>query len=57
MDTPLSESNVSLRLAEIQRRCAELMDAEGDSELEELSLEEDVPADQKDDPRQHCIER
>jgi len=25
MDTPISQSNVSLRLAEIQKRCEELM--------------------------------
>ena len=35
-DVPLSESNVSLQLAQIQRRCAELLD---DGELE-LSLED-----------------
>lgn len=36
MDTPLSQSNVSLKLSEIQRRCEELMD----EELSELRLEE-----------------
>ena len=42
---PLSESNVSLKLADIQRRCAELIE---DSETSlELSLEE--PAVQPDD--------
>ena len=35
-DIPLSESNVSLKLADIQRRCAELLDTDG----LELSLEE-----------------
>ena len=35
-DIPLSESNVSLKLADIQRRCAELLDADG----LELALEE-----------------
>ncbi len=38
--TPLSESNVSLKLADIQRRCAELL--ENSSELTELSLEDPV---------------
>jgi hypothetical protein len=33
MDTPLSQSNISLRLAEIQKRCEELM-AEQDLTLE-----------------------
>ena len=37
-DVPLSESNVSLKLEEIQRRCSELL-AEPDSMLG-LSLEE-----------------
>ena len=37
-DIPLSESNVSLKLADIQRRCAELIEDSGD-ELE-LTLEE-----------------
>lgn len=39
-DIPLSESNVSLKLADIQRRCSELLQESGD-ELE-LSLEEPV---------------
>jgi len=39
-DIPLSESNVSLRLADIQRRCSELLLDSGD-ELE-LTLEEPV---------------
>ena len=37
-DIPLSESNVSLKLADIQKRCSELMAESGD-ELE-LTLEE-----------------
>lgn len=37
-DIPLSQSNVSLKLADIQRRCAELLEDSGD-ELE-LTLEE-----------------
>jgi hypothetical protein len=39
---PLSESNVSLRLADIQKRCTELLEETGD-ELE-LALEEPVLA-------------
>jgi len=39
-EIPLSESNVSLRLADIQRRCAELIQDTGESL--ELSLEEPV---------------
>ena len=35
-DIPLSESSVSMKLADIQRRCAELLDSDG----LELSLEE-----------------
>ena len=38
MDTPLSESSVSLKLEEIQKRCSQLMN-EPDT-LFELSLEE-----------------
>jgi hypothetical protein len=37
-DIPLAESNVSLKLADIQRRCAQLLEDTGD-ELE-LTLEE-----------------
>jgi len=29
-DTPLSESNVSLKLADIQRRCTQLLEESGD---------------------------
>ena len=43
-EIPLSESNVSLKLADIQRRCAELIQDSGTSL--ELSLE--VPAVQPD---------
>ena len=39
-EIPLSESHVSLRLADIQRRCAELIEDTGESL--ELSLEEPV---------------
>ena len=41
-DTPLSESSVSLKLAEIRKRCGELMD-EPDALLE-LALEDAPPA-------------
>jgi hypothetical protein len=41
-DIPLAESNVSLKLADIQRRCTQLLEETGD-ELE-LSLEEPVLA-------------
>lgn len=39
-DTPLSESNVSLRLADIQKRCSQLLDESDD--VGGLSLEEPV---------------
>ena len=38
-DVPLSESNVSLKLTEIQKRCNDLMQTP--DSLEELSLEEE----------------
>lgn len=41
-DLPLSESNVSLKLADIQRRCSELL-ADSSDELE-LTLEEPLVA-------------
>ncbi len=41
-DIPLSESNVSLKLADIQRRCSELLNDSSD-ELE-LTLEEPLAA-------------
>lgn len=40
MDEPNSQSSVSLRLAAIQKRCAELM--EESDELTELTLEDPV---------------
>ena len=43
-DIPLSESNVSLKLADIQRRCSELLE---DDDGLELALEE--PGQQVDD--------
>ena len=39
-DTPLSESNVSLKLADIQKRCSDLIDESDD--LGGLSLEDPV---------------
>lgn len=50
MDTPLSQSSVSLKLEEIQKRCNELMD-EPDA-LSELTLEEPVvePDPRSNDP-------
>ena len=42
METPLSQSSVSLKLELIQRRCSELMD---DPDELELSLEEPAPED------------
>ena len=47
-DIPLSESNVSLKLAEIQRRCSELLLESGD-ELE-LALEEPAAATDNTNP-------
>lgn len=47
-EIPLSESTVSLKLALIQRRCAELLD---DDELE-LSLEEAIA--DTDDSNPYC---
>ena len=46
-DVPLSESNVSLKLSEIQQRCAELLD---EPDTLELSLEEPAPALSTDEP-------
>lgn len=47
-DTPLSESNVSLKLADIQRRCSELLQDSGDDL--ELSLEEPVAVPEGSNP-------
>jgi len=47
-DVPLSESNVSLKLADIQRRCSELIRESGD-ELE-LSLEDPVSQPEEGNP-------
>ena len=48
MDTPLSQSSVSLKLEEIQRRCSELMDQPDG--LAELTLEETVLEPESSDP-------
>lgn len=48
-DATLAESNVSLRLADIQRRCAQLLD-DPESELE-LAIEE--PADEAAEPEDY----
>lgn len=48
METPLSESSVSLKLEEIQRRCEELRDEP--NSLLELSLEDSVAAPEASDP-------
>lgn len=50
MDSPLSESSVSLRLSLIQKRCSELM--EEPDELE-LSLEDAELAGNSGDPYNH----
>ena len=39
-DVPLSESSVTLRLANIQKRCSQLLDGSG--ELNDLSLEDPI---------------
>lgn len=48
---PLSESNVSLKLADIQRRCTELLQESGDSL--ELSLEDPIIASDDNNPYNH----
>ena len=54
MNNPTSQSSVSLELAEIQKRCAELIEGDGD-DLAELALEEPGGAD--DDQERYCIQR
>lgn len=44
-DVPLSQSTISKRLAEIQRRCSQLAD-----ELSELSLEDTIAKSDKGNP-------
>lgn len=48
MDTPLSQSNVSLKLEEIQKRCSELL--EQPDSLSELTLEEPALEPEASDP-------
>ena len=50
-DIPLSESQVSFKLAEIQRRCSELLQESGDSL--ELSLEEPLARPDDNNPYNH----
>jgi len=50
-DIPLSESQVSLKLAEIQRRCSELLKESGDTL--ELSLEEPIARPDDNNPYNH----
>ena len=47
-DIPLSQSNVSLKLADIQKRCSDLIDDPDD--LGGLSLEEPVAEPDNGDP-------
>ena len=51
MDTPLSESSVSLKLEEIQKRCSELL--EQPDALSELALEDPVGDPRANDPYNH----
>ena len=48
MDNPLSQSSVTLKLEEIQRRCSELMD--DPNSLAELTLEEAAVDSDANDP-------
>jgi hypothetical protein len=48
METPLSQSSVTLKLEEIQKRCSELME-EPDA-LSDLTLEEPVADPRSNDP-------
>ncbi len=47
-DVPLSQSTISKRLAEIQRRCSQL--ADDPDELSELSLEDPIAKSDKGNP-------
>lgn len=47
-DTPLSESNVTLKLADIQKRCSDLI--EDSDDLGGLSLEEPVVESDNNNP-------
>ena len=48
METPLSQSSVSLKLEEIQKRCAELINEPG--ALSDLALEEPAASPGSNDP-------
>jgi hypothetical protein len=48
MDTPLSQSHVSLKLEEIQKRCSALQDSP--ESMLELSLEDSPKKDDQNDP-------
>ncbi len=50
MDTPLAESNVTVKLSLIQRRCNELMDQ---TDGLELTLEDPEPIKDSGDPYNH----
>ena len=50
-EIPLAESNVSLKLADIQRRCTELLKESGDSL--ELSLEDPIATPDDNNPYNH----
>jgi len=49
MDTPISQSNVSLNLSLIQKRCEELMQEEG-TELRLEDPTEEMPANESCNP-------
>lgn len=51
MDTPISQSSVTLKLAEIQKRCSELMD--DPDALTELTLEDADSTPDRNDPYNH----
>ena len=50
MDSPLSESSVTLELSLIQKRCNQLMD---EADGLELTLEDSEPASNNGDPYNH----
>ena len=55
IDTPLSKSHVSLRLEDIQKRCADLINGTAE-ETDELTLADESP-ETTDDQDRYCIER
>ena len=50
-DTPLSESNVSLKLADIQKRCSELL--QDPDQFGGLTLEEPISGQDSSNPYDH----